>query len=319
VLSTRLVLLLLAATQSRFPLQTLGSLARVSCVASAFSSEKAFLCLFGLIEFFVVLLLTGVLYDLLNFNLDLLVKALISVIVRTSTFGVKCNSILFTHSVEPGVETNLVVHHRQEGVHTLGLVGQTRERQLSTVVVLGLVSGFHSKAEDLELGFKLDNLHFLVELEVAVNSPHASVEQLVEINPALLRPNSHLQHRLLELLYLSLSLNSGIISLDFHTHGNRHFPEELDQLTLLHLDAVELVSDLDPTLVESVEMACEGLDGVIILHIVRFELLDNNQDKEVKHDVSNHQNEHDVVGCCERSTTGLALNTVWGSVNTIVH
>jgi hypothetical protein len=35
--------------------------------------------------------------------------------------------------------------------------------------------------------------------------------------------------------------------------------------------------------------------------------------------MGDHQNEHDVVGCCVRSTTGLSLDTVWGRVNTIVH
>jgi hypothetical protein len=70
--------------------------------------------------------------------------------------------MMLTHSIEPGVETNLVVHHSQEWINTLGLVGQTSEGQLTAVVVLGLVSSVHGEAKDLELSLQLDDLHFLV-------------------------------------------------------------------------------------------------------------------------------------------------------------
>jgi hypothetical protein len=149
-----------------------------------------------------------------------------------------------------------------------------------------LVSGFKSKAKDLELSLELNNLHLFVQLEVAMYSSHASVEQFVEVNPAFFRADSHLEHLLFEFTQLLVTDDSSIVSLYFHANRDRHLLKEVNQLTLFHLDAVELISDLNPALMEDIKVSSECLDGVVFCHIVGLELLDNNQNEQVEHDVS---------------------------------
>lgn len=83
---------------------------------------------------------------------------------------------MLSHSIEPSVETNLVVHHSQEGINTLTLVCQVVEHMLTVARLSSLVSGLKSQAEDFELSLKLNNLHLFVQLEVSMHSSHASVE-----------------------------------------------------------------------------------------------------------------------------------------------
>jgi len=240
---------------------------------------------------FFVLFLTGVLHDFFDFNHDLLVLLLLGLILSTDTFRIELSGIMLPHRVEPSVETNLVVHHGQEGVNTLALVGQVVEHMLTVPRLPSLVSGFESKAEDLELSLKLNNLHLFVQLEVSMDSSHASIEQFVEVNPSFFRTDSHLEHLLFEFTQLLVTDDPSVISRYFHANWDRHLLEEVDQLTLFHLDAVELVSDLHPALMEHIKVTSECLDGVVFCDIVGLELLDNNQNEKVEHDVSDHQDE----------------------------
>jgi hypothetical protein len=201
----------------------------------------------------------------------------------------------------------------------LSLVCQVIEYLLTVARLSSISSTLKSETKDLELCFKLNDLHFLVEFEVTMNSSHASVEKLIEVNPAFLRSNAHLKNRLFEFTQFLDSVSPVFISSHFHTHRNRHITEEVNKLSFLHLDAVEFVSSSYPTLVEHIKVLSKNLDRVIFSYIVSLELLNNNQDEKVKHDVSNNQYEHNVKSCSKRSTTGFTFNTVWRSINTIVH
>lgn len=57
---------------------------------------------------------------------------------------------------------------------------------------------------DSVLSFKLNNLQLAVKPECAVLSAHASVEQLVEVDIAVITPDSHLEHDLFHLVICGL-------------------------------------------------------------------------------------------------------------------
>lgn len=53
---------------------------------------------------------------------------------------------------------------------------------------------------DPVLGKELEDLHLLVDLHVAVLTPHASIQELIEVNITVVTLDSHLQHLLLQFL-----------------------------------------------------------------------------------------------------------------------
>lgn len=118
--------------------------------------EEGFLL--GFVELFLIFFLTGVLHDLLNLDHDLLVALFLRLIVRAQTIGVNLGGMVLAHSVEPRVETNLVVHHGQERVHTGALVGQIVENVFAIAGLSALFFGLQSQSEDLKLGEELYDL-----------------------------------------------------------------------------------------------------------------------------------------------------------------
>lgn len=52
---------------------------------------------------------------------------------------------------------------------------------------------------DLKLGSELKLLHLFVDLEVAVLSPHAAVEELIEVNEAVVALDTHFEELFLKL------------------------------------------------------------------------------------------------------------------------
>lgn len=177
----------------------------------------------------------------------------------------------------------------------------------------------YREAKDLELSLKLDDLHLFVELKVAMDSAHATVKELIEVDPALLGTDSHFEYLLFQLTFLHFSHVFGCVRGHLKANWVWQVLEEFNQLPLFHLSAVEAIGSLYPDLVENVKVRSKNLDRIVLSHIVSFELLNNNQNEEVKHDMGDDQNEHDVVGRCERSSTSLTFNTVRWGVHAIVH
>jgi len=52
---------------------------------------------------------------------------------------------------------------------------------------------------DLKLGSELKLLHLFIDLEVAVLSPHATVEELIEVNEAVVALDTHFEELFLKL------------------------------------------------------------------------------------------------------------------------
>ena len=98
-----------------------------------------------------------------------------------------------------------------------------------------------AQLQQSELRLDLDNGHCPVELEAAVDAAHATIKKLVEVNVAILAPNSHLEH---------LLLHFGLRYLLRDADGKRELLEELGKHLLLDLNVVLFLSELDPDFFE---------------------------------------------------------------------
>jgi hypothetical protein len=219
------------------------------------------------------------------------------------------------HLVVPRHETNSVVHHSQEGVHTRPFVNKTLENILVVLGKLFFFFGFHGQLEKHELSLQFLDLHALVQLEVSINSAKTSVQQFVEVNPTIVSSDTHLENLLLHFVFgLLVSVTRAE-----HTERCWQFLEEFHQLFFLDFLALESDGLLNPSLVKLGKVVTEHFDGVIIVHIEHLELLDNNQNEQVEHDVSNNQDKQDVENGCEGTSTSLVGDTIWRRIEAIVH
>ena len=102
--------------------------------------------------------------------------------------------------VHPCVETDAIVHHCQEGVYGLPFVYYFVVDFLPVYLVVDFTHlCFQRNARYFEQRPQLNNLHLLIQLEVAVHPPHASIQQLIEINPTVFTPDAHLKNSFLGL------------------------------------------------------------------------------------------------------------------------
>ena len=137
-----------------------------------------------------------------------------------------------------------------------------------------------------ELSPELRNLHILVDLEVAILASHSSVKQLIEINKAILISNTHLQK-----VFLDFSLTIEILPEPKRLILVALVPftellEEIEKHLLLDpLAPVLLLRELNPHLHEALQVLLELDNHVLLGEVVQLELLDDNQDKQIEHDV----------------------------------
>jgi hypothetical protein len=83
---------------------------------------------------------------------------------------------LLLGKLQPGLEGDLEVHDCQEGIYTVLLLDDVVVYVIVVDLLLAHVFLLQGQQEDLVLGSKLDDLHFLVDFHVSVSSSHASVE-----------------------------------------------------------------------------------------------------------------------------------------------
>ena len=108
--------------------------------------------------------------------------------------------------LEPGLERDLEIHHRQEGVNSILLLDNVVEDALVIQVSLTLVLDGQGHEIDLVLSSELIDLHLFIDLHVTVSSPHASVEHLVEVDVTVVTLDGHLEQLLFELSIIILLL-----------------------------------------------------------------------------------------------------------------
>jgi hypothetical protein len=139
------------------------------------------------------------------------------------------------------------------------------------------------------------NLHLSVQLEGAVKTPHAPVEQFVEVNVAIVALDSHLEHDLLHLVIRC-----------FWRQANRHGqpPEENEELFFSQPNTAALrCRKVYPSLHKGFAVHLELFDRVIISDVIFFELHDNHKDKQVKHHVLHKKHKDNEEGWSVRRAT----------------
>jgi hypothetical protein len=139
---------------------------------------------------------------------------------------------------------------------------------------------------DFILSLQLDDVHLLVKTERAVQTPHAPVEQLIEIHIAVNRTHAHLQHYFFELV---------VGGLWGQTERRRQRSEKVIQLFFAHLNTtVASHSELNPRLHKQLQIFREFLNRVVIRDVVSLELGDDHQNKQVQHYILHEKHENDV-------------------------
>lgn len=98
-----------------------------------------------------------------------------------------------------------------------------------------------TELQQSELRLDLDNGHCSVELKASIDAAHTAIKELVEVNVAVLAPNSHLEH---------LLLHFGLRYLLRDANGKRELLQELGKHLLLDLNVVLFLSELDPDFFE---------------------------------------------------------------------
>jgi hypothetical protein len=85
-------------------------------------------------------------------------------------------ALILAHEVQPCVKRDAVVHLLHKWIDSLVIAHHFLKEKLLVLQLLLKVLSFESYLVNFVLGFQLNNLHALVELEVAVLSTHASIQ-----------------------------------------------------------------------------------------------------------------------------------------------
>jgi len=184
---------------------------------------------------------------------------------------------------QPRFVGNLEVHDGQEWVDLILLFD---DHIIDLIIVNSLILCLllPSHKEDLELRSELKNLHSLVDFHVSVLLSHTSVEQFVEIDIANIGIDGHFEY-----LFLKLS-----IVVVFFTETKTVIlvteiaqpPEKACELIFFDFVAfVSVLSQLFPDLHEAGKIILEFGNHVFFGKIILFELLDDNQNEKIEHDV----------------------------------
>lgn len=139
--------------------------------------------------------------------------------------------------------------------------------------------------EDSVLGDKLFGLILRIHLEVTIFTAHASIEKLIEEHITIITSNCHLKHDplLIRLLHGIIEAQSRSLIVIKITKSSK----EWLKLTLLDANAVvSELGELSPDEHELLQVSVELFEiGVVLVEIVFLELLNNNQDEKIQHDV----------------------------------
>jgi hypothetical protein len=126
--------------------------------------------------------------------------------------------------------------------------------------------------KDLELGPELIYLHLLVDLHVAILSPHRPVEQLIEVDISIVTLDAHLEQLFLQLSFVILFYSEPELLVLFSEKSEKLakilFP---DLLTV-----VFLLCQLLPDFHEGDLIILKPVKHVIFWQVVLFKLLDDN-------------------------------------------
>ena len=135
----------------------------------------------------------------------------------------------------------------------------------------------------LVLSDELANSHHFVELQVFgchELRPHNPVKHLVEVDEPIVDIDAHLQHDSVDDCILCLVWNLHLL-----LHASRQLLEKLRDLLRLDLSALISLCEHLPSLLEVLKVFFEARQRVVVLEVILGELLDDDQDKQVEHNV----------------------------------
>lgn len=146
---------------------------------------------------------TGATVQFFNLNIDWNhFRLFIGFIRWRSLFLIICFIFLLFHcfsgEFHPCLEGNLKVHYSKEWVDTVFFLDDTVENVLIRKLHVLVLNAQCNQVNSI-LGFKLENLHLFVDLHVTVFSPHASIQELIEIDIPIITLDCHLKKLLLKL------------------------------------------------------------------------------------------------------------------------
>ena len=123
---------------------------------------------------------------------------------------------------------------------------------------------------------------------------HEPVEQLVEVNVAAFTFDAHLEQYLLDGIVFHLAWIR-------QAYGWRQGLVEGDELLFFERPALGgRAGKLRPRLFERLKFVLEGFQRILVVKIVLVELLNDDQNEEIEHDVGDEHDEDDVVHPRER-------------------
>ena len=165
---------------------------------------------------------------------------------------------LLTTVLQPSLVRYLEVHHCQERIHSVLFLYDCVEN----CIHIFWLPTFSKQCllVDVELGFKLIDLHLFVDLHVSIPPSHASVEHLIEVDIAIIRLNCHLKYLFLQLLIINQLLREAQLLILFAKK-----PEKLLQLLLFYLLATVLIlSELLPNFHKTYLVGFKSVQHVVL-------------------------------------------------------
>lgn len=209
--------------------------------------------------------------------------------------------------LSPSCETGAIEHFGQEEVDWLG-IESLEESALKVVGIHLALLAFNSTIQvnlvllgdssKLELSHEFSDDHQSIHFGLRVSdilSSHNSVEHLVEVDKSVIHINAHLENDSVDLLFLRIVF--------FDTNLPPHFSgeliEELVDILDLHADALVGTSEEFPGVLEVDKVILKARQRVVGGQIVLIELLDDDKDEQIEHDLTNNHIESEEEDRCD--------------------
>ena len=219
--------------------------------------------------------------------------------------------------VTPRLEASLVEHLGEEKIdrHRFVLL----EIELFKCSAGHFLEHFVLKSDlcNAILGHQLLNRHDFVEFQANSGhklGSHDTVEHLVEVDKPIVNVDTHLQNNPIDFF-----LPSDLVDANPRLHPGRQRLEELWNLLGLHLDARVLIRKLGPGLFEAFKVYIKLFERAIRIQVILLELLDDDKNEEIQHDVGNDHVESQEEKWSDTSATSFIRNAFSRSVHRVIH
>jgi hypothetical protein len=140
----------------------------------------------------------------------------------------------------------------------------------------------------LILRSQLKRLHLFADFVVTVFPSHATIEQFIEIDEPILTFDAHFEDLFFQVAFVEVLAAES--KTRFFVSLFTELSEEVEQLFLLDLEAfVPILSIQLPHVHEIDHIDLEQGNHVFFWQVVLFELLNDDEDEQIEHDVGTNQ------------------------------